>query len=68
MQREIAEYQQSVYEEGQARQKLQLELDAKDSEIEQLRMKLNYANIDSVSINSGSLDDTTTEENGMSQN
>ncbi|XP_041359873.1 rho-associated protein kinase 2-like [Gigantopelta aegis] len=63
MQREIAEFQQSVYEEGQARQKLQLELDAKDSEIEQLRMKLNYANIDSVSVNSGNLDDTTTEEN-----
>ncbi|XP_012943125.1 rho-associated protein kinase 2 [Aplysia californica] len=54
MQRDVLEAQQSVYEESQARQKLQMEMDAKDSEMEQLRQKLAFASTsDNSSVHSG---------------
>ncbi|CAL1536686.1 unnamed protein product [Lymnaea stagnalis] len=55
MQRDVLEAQQSVYEESQARQRLQMEIDAKDSEMEQLRQKLAFNNSDTVSVNSGNI-------------
>ncbi|XP_070196209.1 rho-associated protein kinase 2-like isoform X2 [Littorina saxatilis] len=64
MQRDVSESQQNVYEESVSRQRLQMEMDAKDSEIEQLRQKLSMFNADSASLNSGSLEDTSAiEEN-----
>lgn len=66
MQRDIGEAQQNVYEEIQSRQRLQMELDAKDSEIEQLRQKISILNVDSASINSGSLEDPVVEDQNSS--
>lgn len=63
MQRDISDSQQIVYEESQIRQKLTMEMDAKDSEIEMLRQKLSVTNMDSASVNSGSMEDTVLEEN-----
>lgn len=62
MQRDVAEAQQNIYEEAMIRQRLQMEMDAKDSEIEQLRQKLTYANVDAASINSGGPDDSVVED------
>lgn len=56
-QRDLSETQAALYEEGQSRNKLQMELDAKDSEIELLQQKLSVMNIDTASIHSGSLED-----------
>ncbi|XP_067678854.1 rho-associated protein kinase 2-like [Haliotis asinina] len=63
MQRDISDSQQIVYEESQLRQKLAMEMDAKDSEIEMLRQKLSVANMDAASVNSGSMEETVSEEN-----
>lgn len=63
MQRDVAEAQQNVFEENQARQRLQMEMDAKDSEIEQLRQKLAYVNMEGASICSGSIEDSISDEN-----
>ncbi|XP_021378101.1 rho-associated protein kinase 2-like isoform X1 [Mizuhopecten yessoensis] len=51
--RDLSETQAALYEEGQQRSKLQMELDAKDSEIELLRQKLTFLNVDSASVHSG---------------
>ncbi|XP_052256843.1 rho-associated protein kinase 2-like [Dreissena polymorpha] len=56
-QRDLSESQAALYEEGQSRTKLQMELDAKDSEIELLQQKLNVVNLDSASVHSGSMED-----------
>lgn len=56
-QRDLSETQAALYEEGQARNKLQMEMDAKDCEIEQLRSKLFYISNDSGSVNSGTLEE-----------
>lgn len=62
MQRDVAEANQSLFEESQVRQRMQLEMDSKDSEIEQLRLKLSLLNADVTSTHStGSLDDTSVE-------
>lgn len=53
--RELSETQAALFEEGQYKGKLQMELDAKEMEIEQLRQKL--AVTDNVSINSSHLED-----------
>lgn len=63
MRQDVAEAQQNLYDESLTRQRLQMEMDAKDSEIEQLRQKLTFANVDNASVNSGSLEDSVTEEN-----
>ncbi|ESO94492.1 hypothetical protein LOTGIDRAFT_215457 [Lottia gigantea] len=63
LQREILEGQQTVYEETLSRQKLQMEIDAKDAELEQLRQKLAFNNSDTASVNSGSNLDETIVEN-----
>ncbi|XP_064606678.1 rho-associated protein kinase 2-like isoform X2 [Liolophura sinensis] len=65
-QRDLSETQAALYEEGQGRNKLQMEMDAKDCEIEQLRSKLFYISNDSGSVNSGTLEeDAATGENHM---
>ena len=56
-QRDLSETQAALYEEGQMRNKLQMELDSKDSEIEMLQQKLSVLNIDTASIHSGSLEE-----------
>ena len=56
-QRDLSETQAALYEEGQTRNKLQMELDAKDSEIELLQQKLTVTNFDTASLHSGSLED-----------
>lgn len=53
--RDLSETQAALFEEGQQKGKLQMELDAKESEIEQLRQKLAVS--DNVSINSSHLED-----------
>ncbi|XP_061192680.1 rho-associated protein kinase 2-like isoform X2 [Saccostrea echinata] len=53
--RDLSETQAALFEEGQQKGKLQMELDAKESEIEQLRQKL--AVMDNMSINSSHLED-----------
>jgi septal ring factor EnvC (AmiA/AmiB activator) len=66
MQRDIMEANQNVTEEATQRQRLQMELDSKDSEIEQLRQKLSMFNTDSASVNSGSLEDSVVEDQNVS--
>ncbi|XP_052774970.1 rho-associated protein kinase 1-like isoform X1 [Mya arenaria] len=56
-QHDLSETQAALYEEGQTRNKLQMELDAKDSEIELLQQKLSFSSLDTASIHSGSLED-----------
>lgn len=51
-QRDLSETQAALYEEGQTRNKLQMELDSKDSEIELLQQKLSVINIDTASVHS----------------
>lgn len=55
--RDLSETQAALYDEGQQKAHLQMELDSKDSEIEQLRQKLAYGNIDSTSVNSITIED-----------
>ena len=56
-QRDLSETQAALYEEGQTRNKLQMELDSKDSEIEMLQQKLSVTQLDTASVHSGSLED-----------
>ena len=51
-QREMTELQAALYEEGQNRTRLQMELDAKDSENEQLQARMALQNVDTASVNS----------------
>ena len=62
-QKELSEVQALLYDESQARLKLQMERDSKDSEIEQLQQKL-ALHCDTVSINS-SPDTEFQDENGF---
>ncbi|XP_022252479.1 rho-associated protein kinase 2-like isoform X2 [Limulus polyphemus] len=52
-QKELAELQATLIEETQVKNKLQMELDSKDSEIEQLQQKLTVMNSETASINNG---------------
>merc|ERR1719410_2553312 len=51
-QADIQNLQATLYEESQARLKLSMELDTKESEVENLQMKLNHVNLDVKSISS----------------
>lgn len=51
-QREVSEAQAALYEEGQNRTRLQMELDAKESEIEALVQKVALSNSDTASLHS----------------
>lgn len=64
-QKELSEVQALLYDESQARLKLQMERDSKDSEIEQLQQKLSLLHCDTVSINSGGPDTEFQDENGF---
>ena len=50
---DLQNLQATLYEESQARLKLSMELDTKESEVENLQMKLNHVNLDVKSISSG---------------
>ena len=52
---DLQNLQATLYEESQARLKLSMELDTKESEVENLQMKLNHVNLDVKSISSGKL-------------
>ena len=56
--RELSETHAALYEEGQNRLRLQMELDARESEVEQLKQKVMFQNSDTASINSGTDVDT----------
>ena len=56
--RDLSETHAALYEEGQSRNKLQMELDAKYSEIELLQQKLSTHSMDTASVHSGSLEDS----------
>ena len=56
--RQLNEMQATTYEEGQKVRQLQMEIDAKDSEIEQLKQKVALNSSDTASVHSGNdLDD-----------
>ena len=61
--RELSDLKASLTEESDARTRLQLELDARESEIEQLKQKLVAS--DTVSISSGNDLDTDLDAVGM---
>ena len=52
-QADLQNLQAKLYEESQARLKLSMELDTKESEVETLQQKLVHLNLDTESINSG---------------
>merc|ERR1719495_3036367 len=51
-QSDLQNLQATLYEESQARLKLSMELDTKESEVENLQMKITHLNIDAESISS----------------
>merc|ERR1719410_658117 len=52
-QSDLQNLQATLYEESQGRLKLSMELDTKESEVENLQMKITHLNIDAESISSG---------------
>merc|ERR1719410_1781024 len=52
-QADLQNLQATLYEESQARLKLSMELDTKESEVENLQLKLTHINLDTESISSG---------------
>ena len=52
-QADLQNLQATLYEESQARLKLSMELDTKESEVETLQQKMDHLNLDTESINSG---------------
>ena len=52
-QADLQNLQATLYEESQARLKLSMELDTKESEVENLQLKLTHINVDAESISSG---------------
>ena len=63
-QRDMSDLQASLYEENQQRIRFKMELDAKDSEIEQLRQKVSLQNSDTVSVHSAGDQDTENDNLG----
>lgn len=61
--RELSDLKASLTEESDARTRLQLELDARESEIEQLKQKLVAS--DTISVSSGNDLDTDFDAIGM---
>ena len=49
----IQDLQVTIFEESQIRNKIQMELDTKESELEQVQMKLQQLNMDTASLSSG---------------
>ena len=63
-QKELSEMQAILYDESQAKVKLQMELDSKDAEIEQLRQKITTrTSSDDITIKTGSNNDLNDVEN-----
>lgn len=60
LQHDLLEAQAALYEEGQRAQRLQMELDAKESEIEQLQQKVLLHGSDSTSVHSDTDPEGTT--------
>merc|ERR1719300_634329 len=51
--KEVQDLHATIYEESQWKNKLQMELDTKESELEQLQIKLAQINVDAASLSSG---------------
>lgn len=66
-QRDLSDLQASLYEENQHRIRIKMELDAKDSEIEQLRQKVSLQNSDTVSVHSAGDQDSENDNLGQSR-
>lgn len=56
MQRDLSEAQANLLEESQKSQRLQMDLDSKESEMEHLLQKMTIQNSDTMSVNSGDQD------------
>jgi multidrug resistance efflux pump len=61
-QHELSEAQVNLADESQRANRVQMELDAKDSEIEQLQQKLALLNSDTMSVSSGGMGDVNGDE------
>merc|ERR1711974_269061 len=55
-QKDLQDVQATLYEESQSRLKLSMELDTKESELENLQLKLAHVNLDTASLSSGTGD------------
>merc|ERR1719219_2684397 len=55
-QKDLQDLQATLYEESQSRLKLSMELDTKESELENLQLKLAHVNLDTASLSSGTGD------------
>ena len=63
-QADLQNLQATLYEESQARLKLSMELDTKESEVENLQLKLTHINLDTESISSGRNEKHLVKNNG----
>merc|ERR1719420_1620331 len=55
-QKDLQDLQATLYEESQSRLKMSMELDAKESELETIQLKLAHINLDTASLSSGTGD------------
>merc|ERR1719266_2699988 len=55
-QKDLQDLQATLYEESQSRLKMSMELDTKESELENLQLKLAHVNLDTASLSSGTGD------------
>ena len=53
LQKDLQDLQATLYEESQKSLKLSMELDTKESELENVQLKLAHINLDTASLNSG---------------
>lgn len=64
-QKEIQELQAQVLDESQMKLRLQMEVDSKDSEIEQLQSRLAALSSETASLSSGGADNETEDAYGQ---
>lgn len=62
-QKDLQELQSQLLDESAARVRLQMEMDSKDSEIEQLQAKLALLSSESASVSSGGADNDAEDSN-----
>ena len=61
-QHELSEVQMNLLEDNQRANRVQMELDAKESEVEQLQQKLTLLNCDTVSVSSAGMGDVNGDD------
>ena len=64
-QKDVQDLQAQLYEENQSKIRLQMELDSKDSEIEQLHMRVAILNSETASISSTDNDNNNSNDNDV---